>query len=132
MREIVHLVEDNSLKTTPAGCEIGLRLKWYRSLPVSCIEKLEVSLDGKPVDPAEIRLGVNGHQFRLEELAGLVEEFWFIQDSAILSVSQANKWKVGETHKINVELAVRFPYIPIGRGVFLTHVHNYSTEQVVH
>jgi hypothetical protein len=130
MKEIVHLIEDNSLKAIPTGCELKIRLKWYRSLPVSCIEKLQLTLDGKPVDPEQIRFGINSHQFRLEELADLVEEFWFIQDSAVLSVNQPGKWKAGETHKINLELAMRFPYIPIGPGVFLTNIHNYSTEQV--
>jgi len=132
MREIVHLVEDDSLKATSTGCEMKLRLKWYRSLPVSCIEKLELTLDGKPVAADQIRFGVNNRQFRLEELPDLVEEFWYIQDSAVLSISQPAKWKAGETHKINLEFALRFPYIPIGPGVFLTHVHNYTTEQVVH
>ncbi len=132
MRDIVHLVEDDSLKATPEGCELKLRLKWYRSLPVSCIENLHLALDGKAVDPDGIRFGVNGHQFRLEELADKVEEFWFVQDAAILSVNRPSKWKAGETHKIDLEFAVRAPYIPIGPGVFLTNVHNYSAEQVVH
>jgi hypothetical protein len=132
MREIIKLVEDDSLKATPAGCEVKLRLKWYRSLPVSCIERLQVSLDGVQVDPAQVRFGVNGHQFKLEELADLVEEFWFIQDSAVLSIVDPGKVKTGEAHKVRVEMAVRFPYIPIGPGKFLTHIHDYSTEQVAH
>ncbi len=130
MREIIKLVEDNSLKAVPDGCEVKLRLKWYRSLPLSCIESLKMSLDGQPLDPDCLRLGVNGRQFKLDELPDQVEEFWFIQDSAVLSAVLSGKVKVGESHKVNVEMSVRFPYIPIGPGKFLTHIHNYSTEQV--
>jgi hypothetical protein len=75
---------------------------------------------------------VNGHQNQLEQLADQVEEFWFIQDSAILSVSQPGMVKQGESHKIDVELALRFPYIPIGPGKFLTRVNNYSDTQIAH
>jgi hypothetical protein len=130
MTEIVRVVEDNSLRVTETGCEIRLRLKWYRSLPLSSIERLQLALDGQPVDPGSIRLGVNGHQYQLEQLADLVEEFWFVQDSAILSVSQRDKLKPGESHKIDVELALRFPYIPIGPGKFLTRVNRYTDTQI--
>lgn len=130
MKENIKLVEDGSLKATADGCEVRLRLKWYRSLPVSCIETLKMSLDGQPLDPSCLRFGVNGHQYKLEELADGVEEFWFIQDSAILSAVLPGKVSQVEAHKVNVEMAVRFPYIPIGPGKFLTHIHNYSTEQV--
>ena len=132
MREVLETVEDDSLKATPTGCEMKLRLKWYRSLPVSCLENLKLSLDGQPVDPDRIRFEVNGHQYHLEELADKVEEFWFVQDSATLSVGQSAKWKAGETHKIDLEFAMRAPYIPIGLGGFLTKIHKYSADQIVH
>jgi len=126
MREIVRIVEDNSLCVTENGFEIRLRLKWYRSLPLSCIEKLHLSLDGKPVEPSVLRFGINGHQYRLEELKDLIEEFWFIQDSAILSANLPGIVRPGKTYGIEVELAMRYPYIPIGPGKFLTHVNKYT------
>jgi hypothetical protein len=132
MRDIVPLVEDESLQVTETGCEIRLRLKWYRSLPLSCIEKIQLSLDGKPVDPALLRLNVNGHSFRMDELDDQVEEFWFVQDSAALFIEQAGAVKRGETHQIDLELGLRFPYIAIGPGRFLAHVNHYSTSQVAH
>lgn len=132
MSEVLKPVEDDSLKATHTGCEMKLRLKWYRSLPVSCLENLKLSLDGQLVDPDRIRFEVNGHQYRLEELADKVEEFWFVQDSATLSVAQSPKWRVGETHKIDLEFAMRAPYIPIGIGSFLTKIHKYSADQIVH
>ena len=30
---------------------LGVRLNWYRSVPLSCIERLEIALDGVPLDP---------------------------------------------------------------------------------
>lgn len=132
MCEVLKPVEDDSLKATSTGCEMKLRFQWYRSLPVSCVENLKLSLDGQPVDPGQLRFEVNGHQYRLEELPDKVEEFWFVQDSAVLSVVQSARWKPGETHRIDLEFAMRAPYIPIGPGIFLTKIHKYSAEQVVH
>jgi hypothetical protein len=130
MLEIVSVVVDDSLRATESGCEIQLRLKWYRSLSLSCIDKLEVTLDGQGVDPSLLSLGINGHEFKLDELDNLVEEYWFIQDFAVLRINQLGIVKRGKSHTINVEMAVRLPYIPIGPGRFLTQVNQYSAEQV--
>ena len=130
MMEVVPLVEENSLQVSDAGYEIKLRLKWYRSLPVSCIERLLLSLDGQPVASEQMHVNVNGHEYQLEELPELVEEFWFVQDPLVVSVENPADVVSGESHKIDLELALRFPYIPIGPGIFLTHVHRYSAEQV--
>ena len=130
MLDVVQLVEDKSLKATDSGFEFQLRLKWYRSLPLSCVDKLKVSLDGAPVNPALLRFSINGHSYRLEELVDLVEEFWFVQDAAVVSVQQAGSVKTGESHKLDVELSMRFPYIPIGPGRFLTIPNFYSAAQV--
>ncbi|OGO26001.1 MAG: hypothetical protein A2136_08710 [Chloroflexi bacterium RBG_16_54_11] len=107
-----------------------LRLLWYRSLPVSCIEYIQLRLDDQAVDPGVLRFGVNGRQYQLDELVDLVEEFWFIQDAAILSINQPGRLTAGSTHKIELDLALRFPYIPIGPGKFLTRINKYSAALV--
>lgn len=127
---MVKLIEDNSLRATDRGYQVQLRLNWYRSLPVSCVERVHLAVDGQTIDPEAILFGVNGHQYRLDELAGLVEEFWFVQDSAQLIVQQPGKVQPGESHSINLELALRFPYIPIGPGRFLTNTNKQTTTQV--
>jgi hypothetical protein len=131
METKMKVVEDNSLRATRDGCELRLRLMWYRTLPVSCIESLHLSLDGQPVEAGALSLILNGHEHRLEELADLIEEYWFIQDSAVLSIKQPGKVERGESHQIDLELAMRFPYIPIGPGMFLTRIEKYSAVQVV-
>ena len=132
MLEIVSVVVNDSLRATESGCEVQLRLKWYRSLPLSCIDRLEVSLDGRSVDPGLLSLGINGHEFQLAELDDLVEEYWFVQDFATLRINQPGIVQPGESHNVQVTLAVRYPYIPIGPGKFLTHINDYSAVQVAH
>jgi hypothetical protein len=126
----LNVIEDASLRATETGFEIKLRYKWYRSLQLSCLENLQLSLDGQPVDPSAIRLGINGHTYTLDELAEQVEEFWFILDSAVLSVTLPGRVRPGETHKVDVAFGMRAPYIGLGPGRFLTVLNRQSSTQV--
>jgi hypothetical protein len=130
MGAAVRLVEDDSLRATADGYEIRVRLNWYRSLPLSCIEKVALSLDGQPVAADALRFGINGHSYRLDELPELVEEFWFVQDSAKLIVQQPGKVIRGKAHSLDVEIALRFPYIAIGPGKYLVNTTTSAATQV--
>jgi Domain of unknown function (DUF6379) len=126
----LNIIEDNSLRATQDGYQLEARLNWYRSLPLSCVERIELSLDGQPVPPDAIRFGINGHEYRLEELAAHADEFWFVLDSALLGVRDPGRVKAGESHKLELQLAVRAPYILVGPGKFLTPAWQYATTQV--
>lgn len=126
----VNIVEDNSLRATEDGYQLEYRLSWYRSLPLSCIEKVGLTLDGEPVPPEAMTFSINGHRYRLEELPGLADEFWFVLDSAIVSVHDPGKVKAGESHRIDAELAFRPPYILVGPGKFMVQTARYTTTQV--
>jgi Domain of unknown function (DUF6379) len=126
----VNVIEDGSLRATESGFEIRLRFKWYRSLPLSCLENLRLSLDGQPVDPSAISFGINDHVYRLDELADKVEEFWFILDSATVGVDQPGLVKSGQSHQIDVVFGMRAPYIAIGPSKFLTVLNRQSTTQI--
>jgi hypothetical protein len=124
------LIEENSLRTSNKGYEFLVHLNWYRSLPLSSVVSAKVQLDGMDVDSALITFGFNDHEYSLVELEGQIEEFWFVQDGARLIINQPGKVKQGEAHTIQVEIALRFPYIPIGPDKFLTIPTKYSSTQV--
>ncbi len=130
MGTAMKIIQDDSLRVVEGGYQVEARLNWYRSLPLSCVEKVTLALDGRPVDPGKIRFGINGHEFKLEELDELVEEFWFVQDAAVLYVLQPGAVAKGETHTIEAEITLRFPYIPVGFGKFLTTPTKYASTQV--
>jgi len=111
MGSAVKIIEDNSLQVFPDGYAFNVRLNWYRSLPVSSVEKLAVTLDGEPVPVDQIRFEINNRSFRFEELEDQVEEFWFVQDSLRLHILQPGKVAVGESHR-NRARAVPDQYFP--------------------
>jgi hypothetical protein len=130
MGSAVKIIQDDSLRVVDDGYSVEVRLNWYRSLPISSVETLSLSLDGEEVQPERILFEINNHQYRLAELPEKVEEFWFVQDSAVLHVQQPGKVKAGESHQVEAEIALRFPYIQIGPTRFLTNTSRCTDTQI--
>ncbi len=126
----VKIIEDDSLRATPSGFQVKVRFKWYRSLPLSCLENLELSIDGEPVDRDRIRLAINEHSYQLDEMAELVEEYWFVLDAATLQVELPGRIEPGQSYRVDVSFGMRAPYIRTGPGKFLTIINRHSTTQV--
>jgi hypothetical protein len=126
----INLVEDNSLKVMDDGFELRARLLWYRSLPLSCVEKVSLAVDGEVIDPQDICFEINDHLYQLNELEELVDQTWFVQDSARIFVKKHGMISKGQEYKIDAEIVLRAPYISVGPGKFLTMPTQYTVVQV--
>ncbi len=96
------------------GYLLRVCLPSYRSLPLSCIERIEVTIDGQAVDPREMRLILGGYRHRLEELAGLSQIFWWILDYADLFFPWPEPLEEGE-HEVAAVMVTVEPYMTGGR-----------------
>lgn len=56
------LIETETLRPTAEGFTTAVRLPWYRALPLSCVERMDVSVDGRSVPQAEVTLTVGGQR----------------------------------------------------------------------
>ena len=128
----VKLIREDSLRAVEDGYAFDVRLNWYRSLPLSSVDIVSVKLDGEPVSIDQIAFEINGHQYSQAKLLEQYEEFWFVQDFAVLHVSQPGKVNAGEMHTLEAEISLRFPYMNIGPGKFLTNVTQFTSTQVAH
>jgi hypothetical protein len=99
------------------GFLVRVLLPSYRSLPLSCIEKIELSIDGAPVDPKSITFVLNGYSHKLDELGQLSKIFWFILDYADLFVERDEPLSAGE-HVIAGTMVIVEPYMTVGRFPF--------------
>ncbi len=99
------------------GFFVRVRLTSYRSLPLSCLEKIELSIDGKPVDPDCITFLLNGYSHHLGEFAHLSRVWWFILDTADLFVESQEPLAAGE-HLVEGTLVTVEPYVTGGRFTF--------------
>ncbi len=125
----VKLIRENSLQVTEDGFRFDIRLNWYRSLPLSSVEIHYIKIDGETVPVDQIRFEINQHSYTPAELIEQFEEIWFVQDFASLHVRQPGRIHQGETHSLETEISLRFPYMNIGPGKFLTNATHYTCSQ---
>ncbi len=99
------------------GFEFKVRLTSYRSLPLSCIEGIELSIDGQPVNPSDMMLILDNHSYKLDELRHCSNIWWFILDFARLFAARESALAPGE-HDVEGTLITVEPYITGGRFSF--------------
>lgn len=120
------IIEQGTLKTAGNRASVEVRLPWYRALPGSSVSEASLSIDG--VAAEDLTWSMNGREFRLDELVGELEEWWFPTDSVVLS---GDVEVSGEAeHKVDVELKLYIPYIVTDHGVLRIEEHDTKTMKV--
>ena len=107
----------NVMHECVAGFELSVNLTSYRALPLSCIEGLQLKVDGEEIDAATVLLTLNGVSHTLAELSGLSKVWWFILEPATVFVPRATPLAKGE-HKVDATLITVEPYVTAGRFSF--------------
>jgi hypothetical protein len=104
------VISDGSLRADGDGFSFDLRMPWYRALPLSCVEGLEVRIDGELVPSDELRLSLGGKTYGVGDLPPLFDEWWYVADPAEVRAPKAGGLPPGE-HELDVTIALRIPYI---------------------
>jgi hypothetical protein len=105
------LLGAGSLTATDEGCELAIRLPWYRSLPLSTIEPAELRINAQPIDLSRVKVRINGKSIPASELPERIDEVWFVRDDLTLEVS-GTPVKAGADVDVQFTLNVYPPYIP--------------------
>jgi hypothetical protein len=105
------VLEEGSLSDDDEGISFDIRIPWYRSLPLSCVEGLDVTVDGAPIAATDVRIAFNGATYALDELPPLHDDWWQMTDPARVTVPRADGALPTESHDVDVTLALRIPYI---------------------
>lgn len=106
------LPDEAVLQRSPADAAIvrlPIRLPWYRSLPLSCVEGLEIAIDGEAVPPGDLSIGVGGREYSLADAAGQHEVLWFVLDAAQALIATHGPIAPGD-HNVAVAVSLRIPY----------------------
>lgn len=104
------VIADGSLRSEADGFTFDLRMPWYRALPLSSLEGLDVTIDGQSVPSQELRVTYGGTTYALSDLPPLYDEWWYVADPAEVRAPKAGGLPAGE-HELDVTIAVRIPYI---------------------
>jgi hypothetical protein len=97
-----------------SGFLVRILLPSYRSLPLSCLERIDLSVDGAVVDRQDITLILNGYSHKLDEMSGLSKLFWFILDKADLFIARKEPLGPGK-HELEGTMVMVEPYMTVGR-----------------
>ena len=104
------VIADRSLRADGDGFAFDLRMPWYRALPLSSLEGLEVRLDGEAVESDDLRLSIGGSTYALADLPPLHDEWWYVADPAEVRAPKPGGLAAG-SHELDVTIAMRIPYI---------------------
>jgi Domain of unknown function (DUF6379) len=102
------VIADGSLAAEPDGFRFDLRIPWYRALPLSSVEGLEVTIDGEQVPSESLQLTLGDRTYALADLPPLYDDWWYVADP--ISVHAPHAVDRGE-HELDVTIALRIPYI---------------------
>lgn len=103
------VISNDGLKAVPGGCAIAIRVPWYRSLPLSTFELMEVEIDGEQIDLEDVTFSIEGEVLTLDEMVHRTE-MWFVLDDAYLNVKGVAVER-GTQYDVAVKLACFPPYI---------------------
>jgi len=88
---------------------LPLRLPWYRSLPISCLDGIDISVDGVAVPEAAVTISVGDAEHAIVDTGDLSEVEWFVLDQAVARFPVPQTVAPG-FHDVAVTLTVRIPY----------------------
>jgi hypothetical protein len=119
-------VRPDALSTRDGRLSVAVHLPWYRSLPVSCLEALDVRVGGAPVGIRSLAVG--GFTGTVADAAGS-DAWWDLRDPLDVWLDAAGD--PGEVLTVEVDLAVRIPYMQQTPGVPLVQRAAVRTEATV-
>jgi hypothetical protein len=120
------VLSDDSLVRRPEGLGIALTVPWYRSLWLSSVSDIEVTVDGRAVPRNDLRVELGDRSYRVDELQDQWDVLWFIQDRLLVMVPLDEP--PGEGRQVDVEVTVdlRLPYMQVAPQTYVT---NHATNR---
>jgi hypothetical protein len=93
------------------GYQLKTRIAYYRGVPLSMVDKIELVVDDKPVDSEKIRFTVGDETFTLKEMETVTSTKWEFGQQATIFVDQPGGLSKGE-HKVFLSQTTRVAYYP--------------------
>lgn len=124
------IIEPGTLSTQGNRVSVSVRMPWYRSLPLSSLSGIRLTLDGVEVPHDSILWRTpEGDQYTLDELPPRHDKWWFVLDSA---------WIEGELpelpdrtkHDVRVHISLHIPYLPVGEGFIVIQEQDTKTMEL--
>lgn len=131
------LLDDASLRTHPDGLALALTLPWYRSLWLSSVSSLRLTVDGQDIPAGDLSLELGGVRYALPDLPAQSETLWYLQEHPLLIATTESPVALGEQHTVRLIGELRLPYMQIapgkdgGPGMYVPNFVNQTLELTV-
>jgi sugar phosphate isomerase/epimerase len=110
------LIDDTSLRSHPDGLALSLTIPWYRSLWLSSVGTLRLTIDGEPVPEQDLAFELDGVRYAVADLPEQSDVLWYLQSHPLLIVRRPAPVALGETHDVVLHGELRLPYMQIAPG----------------
>lgn len=115
------LFHPEDVKRRPDGIAVSVQLPWYRSLWLSAVDDVEMTVNGVPVPKDRLRFELQGHSYRIEELPEQSETLWFVADRPDVVAHLDEVPAPGESVTVEVVLTMRLLYMQIAPQRYVTN-----------
>jgi hypothetical protein len=126
------LLSDESLSVRPEGLAIAIQLPWYRSLWLSSVSDISVTVDGRQVPTGALRVELAGRTYRVVELPDRWDVLWFIQDRLVVVAPLDEPPSPGEPVDVEVTADIRLPYMQIAPMTYVGNKVTVHRQLVAH
>ena len=120
------VLTDESLTRRSEGLGIALTVPWYRSLWLSSVSNVAVSVEGREIPTEDLRVDLGQQSFSVDELADQWDTLWFIQDRLVVVVPLDEPPAEGSQVDVEVTVDLRLPYMQIAPTKYVT---NHATNR---
>ncbi|MGW4931014.1 C-glycoside deglycosidase beta subunit domain-containing protein [Agromyces sp. NPDC004153] len=111
------LFSEQDVRRTEDGIAVSVQLPWYRSLWLSAVDDVAVTVDGEAIPTDRLRFALEGREYRIEELPEQWDTLWFVADRPDVLVDLGRAPEHGEELTVEVVLTMRLLYMQIMPGV---------------
>jgi hypothetical protein len=109
MTMVDHVLREDSLHATDNAMLLEVGLPWFRSLPLSCVNGLIVTIGDQHFKTHELQIELNGKFIELQSLPESDLGEWFLQDRKLIKIpTSINR---GELQKVRVQFEMVIPNI---------------------
>ena len=132
------LLDDASLRTHPDGLALALTLPWYRSLWLSSVSSLRLTVDGEDIPAGNLALELGGVRYALAGPARSERKCsGTSRNIRLLIATTESPVALGEQHTVRLIGELRLPYMQIapgqdgGPGMYVPNFVNQTMELTV-
>ncbi|MGR0220009.1 C-glycoside deglycosidase beta subunit domain-containing protein [Agromyces sp. ZXT2-6] len=111
------LFSEQDVRRVENGIAVSVQLPWYRSLWLSAVDDVAVTVNGEAIPTDRLRFALQGREYRIEELPEQWDTLWFVADRPDVLIDLGRTPEEGEQLTVEVVLTMRLLYMQIMPGV---------------